>query len=97
MKCDVFHFFVNHGSRLTVPVTQSRYSRGGSVAFVGRLRWVFATFFFQRIEHILKSSLGNATIGAQMAIKFSKSEKIGAKFLLTTSVIYKRDERKLLP
>jgi len=33
----------------------------------------------------------------QCARKFSKSEKMGAKFVRTTSAIYKRGERKFLP
>jgi len=33
----------------------------------------------------------------QCAGKFSKSEKMGAKFVRTTSTIMKRDERKILP
>jgi len=40
---------------------------------------------------------GGATIGARMAEKNRKSEKMGAKFVRTTSTNYKLAERNLLP
>jgi len=49
------------------------------------------------MEQFLKLSLGGATIGIRMAEKIGKSEKMGAKFVRTTSTIYKRDEWKVLP
>jgi len=52
---------------------------------------------FQPMEQFSKLSLGGAMISARMAEKIWKSEKMGAKFVRTTSTIYKRDERKLLP
>ena len=39
------------------------------------------------MEQIWKSSLGGATIGAQMPEKNSIYEKMGAKFVITTSAI----------
>jgi len=55
---------------------------------------------FQIIEHFSKLSLGGATIGARMAEFFLKSEKMGAKFVRTTSTIYIMKEKyydSLLP
>jgi len=51
---------------------------------------MFAAFFekdkfVQVMEQIWKSSLDGATIGARMIGKNSKSEKMGAKFVRTTS------------
>jgi len=54
----------------------------------------FAAFFsvkkstFQWIEQISKSSLGGATIRAQMAEKISKYEKMGAKFVITINHVH---------
>ena len=62
---------------------------------------IFTVFFrkkspFLAIEQFSKLLLGGATIGAQMAENFLKCEKMGAKFVRTTSTIYKRDNRKVL-
>jgi len=49
------------------------------------------------MEPFSKLLLGGATIGARMAEKNWKSEKMGATFVRTTSTIYKRADRKFLP
>jgi len=62
----------------------------------------FATCFaekspFQPVEQFSKLSLGGATIGARMAEKIENLRKCVQSFVRTTSTIYKRDERKVLP
>ena len=49
------------------------------------------------MKQFAKLSLGGATIGARMTRKNWKSEKMDAKFVRTTSTIYKQGEKKFLP
>ena len=68
-------------------------------AFVGRFRWGLQPFY---VEETPFPRCENCCSVAQRLVpewprKFSKSEKMGEKFVCTTSTIYKRDKRKSLP